>query len=93
MLRITWAAGSDAAQVLKLEGKLLDPWVSEVRDAWVQAAARSARVSLDLSAVSFVDAAGAQLLRELLGQGVTIAACSSFVAELLHLEHAEGGTR
>jgi anti-anti-sigma regulatory factor len=92
MLRITWVAGSDAAPVLKLEGKLLGPWVSEVREAWAQAAARSGRIRLDLSAVSFVDAAGAQLLRELRRQGLTFAACSPFVAELLHLEHSEGGT-
>jgi hypothetical protein len=33
-----------------------------------------------------VNAAGIQLLRNLMAEGVEIAACSSFVGELLHLE-------
>jgi hypothetical protein len=33
-----------------------------------------------------VDAAGVQLLRELMAEGVAIAACPSFVGELLHPE-------
>jgi hypothetical protein len=32
-----------------------------------------------------VDAAGVQLLRDLKREGIEIAACSSFVAELLHV--------
>jgi hypothetical protein len=39
---------------------------------------------LDLTAVTYVDAAGIQLLRDLMAEGVKIAACSSFVGELLH---------
>ena len=36
------------------------------------------------AAVSFVDSAGTQLLRDLIRRGIAIAACSAFVAELLH---------
>ena len=43
-------------------------------------------LSLDLSKVTFVDAAGVELLRQLLKRGVTLAACSGLVAELLHVE-------
>jgi hypothetical protein len=33
-----------------------------------------------------VDAAGARSLRDLMREGIKIAACSSFIGELLHLE-------
>jgi len=84
MLRITRLTGADSAQTIKLEGKLLGPWVEEVREACAPAMARSGRTRLDLAAVTFVDTAGVGLLRELIRQGVEIAACSGYVAALLH---------
>ena len=86
MLRITEVADGSGL-LLKLEGKLREPWVEEL--------ARSARrlppeghgpIRLDLSSVTFADEAGVGLLRELLRQGVEIAATSAFVAALLRLE-------
>jgi hypothetical protein len=44
------------------------------------------RLRLDLLAVTFVDGPGVALLRDLLGRGVTLSACSGLVAELLHRE-------
>jgi len=70
-------------QAIRLEGKLLRPWVDEVRKACVSATDPACRTSLDLSALTFVDAAGEELLRKLIGQGVEVVACSSYVAELL----------
>ncbi len=86
MLRITRLTGADSAQTIKLEGKLLGPWVDEVRAVCAQAMARSGRTRLDLAEVTFADAAGVELLRELIRQGVEISACSGYVAELLHGE-------
>jgi hypothetical protein len=86
VLKFSCLIGSDALPLLKLEGKLLEPWVEELRRACAGARAVSGSLSLDLASVSFVDAAGARALRELLEQGITIVACSNFVAELLHLE-------
>jgi anti-anti-sigma regulatory factor len=71
---------------LKLEGEILDPWVDTVREACTQRGRRSRRLHLDLAAVTYVDAAGARLLRDLVGEGIGIAAYSSFLGELLHLE-------
>jgi hypothetical protein len=87
MLKIMGIEGPEATQTFKLEGKLLEPWVGEVlrvctsRDGW------SGRTSLDLSGLTFVDRAGAELLKDLIHRGVTVCACSRFVAELLHLEN------
>lgn len=83
MLRITQTESPGTTQTLKLEGKLLEPWVEEVR--WACAAA-DGRLNLDLSGLTFVDQAGARLLRDLLDQGLTVCGCSGFVSELLHLE-------
>jgi hypothetical protein len=47
---------------------------------------RLEQVGLDLAAVTFLNAAGAELLHELIRQGIIITRCSAFVAELLHVE-------
>lgn len=86
MLRITETSRNEAAITFKLEGKVLAPWLDELRNSCTQAMCPSRQICLDLAAVSFVDAAGAQLLRELIQEGVTVGACSAFVAELLHLD-------
>jgi ABC-type transporter Mla MlaB component len=82
MLRITRL--SDVPVTLKLEGKLMGPWVRELRAACADVPGRGVR--LDLAAVSYADAAGVLLLRDLLGRGAMLAGCSGLVAELLHAE-------
>jgi hypothetical protein len=72
---------------IKLEGEIVGPWVSTVRDACAKRDGRPRRPRLDLAAVTYVDAAGARLLRELVAEGVEIAACSSYVGELLRQEN------
>ena len=71
---------------LNLEGEILGPWVGAVRDACTKRRRRSVRPRLDLAAVTYVDAAGVELLRDLMAEGVEITACSSFVRELLQLK-------
>lgn len=86
MLKITRIVSSDT-DTLKLEGKLLAPWVGELLRVLGESNGHANRVRLDLSAVTFVDAAGQELLRDLIHRGVALAACSAFVAELLHESH------
>ena len=85
MLRITRIADTQPSQTIKLEGKLLKPWVDEVRKACASGADPAGRTSIDLSALTFVDWAGEGLLRDLIGQGIEVVACSSYVAELLRV--------
>ena len=85
-LKLTWFTSLDRVQTLKLEGELLEilaPWVGTVRDACKRCGRRRERVCLDLAAVTYADAAGVQLLRDLIRDGVGVAACSDFLAELL----------
>jgi ABC-type transporter Mla MlaB component len=79
-------ARSESARTFKLEGKLVGPWLDELSNLCMQSIRRSEQIHLDLAAVTFVDAAGARLMGELIQQGVTIIHCSGFVAELLHLK-------
>jgi anti-anti-sigma regulatory factor len=87
MLIITRSEGSDLTRTLKLEGKLLGPWMGELESACCRTSQVSLdRVRLDLSSLTFVDAEGARYLASLVRDGARVIACSEFVAEMLHLE-------
>lgn len=66
MLRITTSNGSQTS-TMKLEGKLAGPWVAELSRSWacVAASLGSRKLCVDLRGVTYVDAAGQQLLREI----------------------------
>ena len=83
MLRLTRIASTHRTQTIKIEGKLLGPWVDEVSKSCGADTDPSRRINLDLSALAFVDAAGERLLRDLIARGIEVVACSSYVAELL----------
>ena len=84
MLKITRVPHKGQGLTIKLEGEVFGPWVDSVRAA---CAIRGRRPwCLDLAAVTYMDEAGAELLRNLIAEGVEIAACSSFVRELLQLK-------
>ena len=84
MLRISHVTGDHSTSTLKVEGKIVGPWVDELSRACAEDSPK--RLSLDLSQVTFVDAAGVEMLRQLLQRGVTLAASSGLVAALLHVE-------
>ena len=86
MLMITRSEGSDLTQTLKVEGKLLGPWIDELESACGRSNFDPERVFLDLARLSFVDAEGARFLKGLIRDGVRVIACSGFVAEMLHHE-------
>jgi ABC-type transporter Mla MlaB component len=88
MLKITRLSENG---VMKLEGQLLEPWVGIVRDACIKGSQQNQRPRLDLAAVSYVDAAGAQILCDLINEGVEIVAWSTFIGTLLYLETPHGG--
>lgn len=83
MLRITRSDQNGTDPSVKLEGKLLEPWVDAVRSLFT-APASTPLPRLELAGLTFVDAAGADLLRQLLRRGVQVESCSAYVAEVLH---------
>jgi hypothetical protein len=85
MLKITVSGQDSSRRVIKLEGKLLSDWIDEVRRLFLDVDG-CLSLGLDLSALTFVDRDGTELLLQLLRQGVRIESCSPFVAELLGLD-------
>jgi anti-anti-sigma regulatory factor len=86
MLRITTQSTDHSAILLKLEGKLLEPWVEELERSINGSLGRPNSLRLDLSALTFADAVGLQALTKLIRGGATLTACSGFIAALLHVE-------
>jgi ABC-type transporter Mla MlaB component len=83
MLRITTIQEDGSAATLKLEGKLLEPWIGELLNACRQSSEAAGPVTLDLARLSYVDAPGTIVLRDLRCRGVTLTGCTPLVAELL----------
>ena len=83
MLRITTIENDNSPTVLKLEGKLLEPWIGELHEACRLAGEQAATATLDLTGLSFVDVPGTIALRDLRRRGLRVRGCSPLLAELL----------
>lgn len=86
MLRISQAVTSDEETVLlRLEGQVSGQWVEELRRACSehQGNGHRSQLALDLAEVSFIDADGVALFRELTARRVRLMNCSPFAAEQL----------
>ncbi len=83
MLRISIIHRADEGIQFQLEGRLIGPWVEELRRLSDQALSQQKTVSLDLQKVWFVDLQGVDLLRYLAKKQVTEINCSPFVSQQL----------
>jgi hypothetical protein len=83
MLKIVVDTGGSGGLVLRLAGRMVGPWVEELRGACERALTGAARATLDLAEVSFVDRDGLELLWSLRQRQVGLVNCSPFVAEQL----------
>jgi anti-anti-sigma regulatory factor len=88
MLRISGAATTEEQPaLLRLEGQVRGPWVEQLRRACDQVLGNNSHggngLVLDLAEVSFIDADGVMLFRELTARRVVVTNCSPFVAEQL----------
>jgi ABC-type transporter Mla MlaB component len=83
VLRISIISDSDRAIQFQLEGKLVGPWVEELRRLGDQALSRRKAVTLDLERVWFVDAQGIALLKEFARREVSQHNCSQFIKQQL----------
>jgi ABC-type transporter Mla MlaB component len=83
VLKISIISDSDQAIELQLEGKLVGPWVEELRKLSDEALSLQKNVSLDLEKVWFVDSHGVTLLRDLAKRQVSELNCSQFVSQQL----------
>jgi hypothetical protein len=80
MLRITADHDGDRS-CLRLEGRLVGPWIAEL--AAVVEQHDPGLLVLDLARLQFVDAAGLDLLTDLQQRGVVLLSASPFITHLL----------
>ena len=83
MLRISLVGKSAHAVTLRVEGRVIGPWVSVLREACEKVLAEGDVLTLDLSEVMFADRAGLALLLDMRSQGVVLSECSAFLSEEL----------
>jgi hypothetical protein len=86
MLRITTQSTADLL-TFRLEGRLVGPWVAVLDECWRRTPSDGKRaVHIDLRAVTYVDAAGKELLTGLHRQGAALFAADcqmkALVAEI-----------
>jgi len=83
VLRISVIRESDRAVEFQLEGKLVGPWVEELRKLGNEALSQQKAVSLDLARVTFVDGSGVVLLKDFARRQVSQLNCSQFLSQQL----------
>jgi anti-anti-sigma regulatory factor len=84
MLKITTHKDTYST-TFQLEGRLAGPWVGELKRCWTSAANKPENhsVFLDLSGVTYVDAAGKDLLKTLHRDGATLIASGCLMSCLV----------
>lgn len=83
MLKISEGKRTDRSITLRLEGRVVGPWVEELRQICEPLLADETTLALDLTDVSFADESGVTLLASLNRRGVSLSRPSPFVAEQL----------
>jgi anti-anti-sigma regulatory factor len=83
MLRIVAVERPGDGPTLSLEGRVIGPWVDELRQSCERILATGVTLTLDLSEVAFVERNGVRLLKDLIDSGVALVNCPAFVTEQL----------
>ncbi len=83
MLMISEAGTANLSVTLKLEGRVVGPWVAELRQVCEKLLTEGRALKLDLADVTFADASGVAALSSFKSRGVTFTNCSPFVEEQL----------
>jgi anti-anti-sigma regulatory factor len=79
MFRITINTG-DSREIWDLEGSLSGDWVAELERCWRERpSSQGTALQINLKAVTYIDAKGKQLLKDMHGRGVEIKGCGCMV--------------
>jgi len=80
MVKISTVEGTGKVRTVRLEGRLVDMWVTEVRKYCDTVLSERRELILDLTNVSFADRPGIELLQQLQAKNVRLVNCSPFLA-------------
>ena len=83
MLKISEAGRANHSVTLKLEGRVVGPWVGELRQICEALLTEGRTLKLDLAEVTFADTDGVAVLTDFKSRGVRFRNCSPFVEEQL----------
>jgi len=83
MLKITSVAPINRSVTLRLEGRLVGPWVEELRRACEPTLTEGRGLNLHLADVEFAEASGLAALADLRARGATFVDVPPFVAQQL----------
>jgi len=90
MLKISEAGKSKHSVTLKLEGRVVGPWVGELLQVCETLLTEGLALKLDLTDVTFADADGVALLSNFQTRGMTLKNCSPFVDQQLRSNRRPG---
>lgn len=90
MLKISKVGPINQAVVLRLEGRIVGPWVTELEKSCEDALAEGGSLRLHLADVEFMDTKGVALLSRLRSGGVALLECTPFLAEQLKVAGPPG---
>ena len=79
MLRITETDVTVDGTKLRLDGKLVGPWVPELRLVCEPMLAKIEQIQADCGGISSIDSEGIALMRTLQAKFVTLVNCSPFI--------------
>ena len=84
MLRISIEECGRETIRYKLEGKIAEPWASELEAVWMESQARriNRKCLVDLTAVSFIDRAGQRVLSQMAAAGAHLRAAGPMTSYL-----------
>ena len=80
MVKISTVEGTGKVTTVRLEGRLVNMWVTEVRKYCDTVLSERRELILDLANVSFADRPGIELLQHLQANNVSLVNCSPFLA-------------
>lgn len=83
MLRITQVSEDSDSVCLKVEGRVIGDWVSELDRTCGSCLVRKRQITLDISDVTYIDRRGVETLKRILGENVRLTGANLLVRALL----------
>ena len=90
MIRITTMADDGQNVRLKVEGRIVENWITEIKKVCTSLLAQKKMIFLDFSHVSFIDRQGVKVLQRVLSDRVEIIGASRLVHPMGRAQNIQG---